>query len=104
MAVGMGTAMVVMTGLQLGTQLFGFLRSRSKKKKILKQVRQQRLANAMTYKKLVAEFQVTNRGRSSGINNMFLRPSGINMRGMGQMGGYGPAASGFYPPSMGGSY
>ena len=98
MAITVGGAMLVMGGLQLGAQVFGFLKTRSKKKKMLKKLRQLKLQSAMRQQQMLSQFQGVNRGRAGGISNMFLRPSGINPQ---NMGGYGPSPQGFYPPMMG---
>ena len=96
MAIACGTAMAVMGGIslasQLGTAVFSFFKSRKTKK----QCKQFAAMNAQRRMQLQAQLQQMQGGNlmaMNGIGTNFMQPSGIGHQ-------YGPAPQGFYPPGM----
>ena len=101
MAVAMGTAMAVMTGIQLagtlGSAVFSWIRSRKAAKQAKAQAKYMQAQTAMMQQQtmgMVHNMQAMNGGAIGGLTSGYLSPMGFTQPGA----GYGPAPSGYFPP------
>ena len=93
---GMIALMLAPTVLSLAGSVFSMVRGSKLRKQSMAMMKEQKLQDQQLSRQMIAQFQQQNMGGMYAMNNSYMMPMGMG----GQMGQYGMAPQGYFPPGM----